>query len=163
LPRVVTDKLPQPREQAEAEVTLAKAVAPPAAIPDNFSPPKAAEATSRGNQNLIRALGLKIGRVVIDAGHGGHDTGMIGPTGLREKDVVLDVGLRLGKLIESKLGAEVIHTREDDRFLELSDRPKAANDAKADLFISIHANAYSSPGVRGVETFYLNFTADPWA
>src|SRR5690606_6949815 len=125
----------------EPEPTLAKAVPPAPSVPANLPPPKPAQATSRGNQSLIRALGLKIGRVVIDAGHGGHDTGMIGPTGLREKDVVLDVSMRLGKLIEAKLGAEVIYTREDDRFVELSDRPKVANNSKADLFISVHANA----------------------
>lgn len=162
LPRVASSA-PPPREP---EVTLAKATAPPAPVrnlPANLAPPKPAEATSRGNQSLIRALGLKIGRVVIDAGHGGHDTGMIGPTGLREKDVVLDVSLRLGKLIEQRLGAEVIYTRQDDRFLDLRDRPKVANDTKADLFVSVHANAYKSASVRGVETFYLNFTADPWA
>jgi N-acetylmuramoyl-L-alanine amidase len=155
----------EPVREPQPQVILAKAVVPAdhPSLPDNLPPPKPAEATSRGNQSLIRALGLKIGRVVIDAGHGGHDTGMIGPTGLREKDVVLDVALRLGKLIETKLGAEVVHTRDDDSFLELSDRPKVANNAKADLFVSVHANAYSSASVRGVETFYLNFTADPWA
>ncbi|MCB1018604.1 MAG: N-acetylmuramoyl-L-alanine amidase [Bryobacterales bacterium] len=144
----------------EPEVHLAKATQP---SPADLAPPKPAEATSRGNQSLIRALGLKIGRVVIDAGHGGHDPGNIGPTGLQEKDVVLDVALRLGKLIESKLGAEVLYTRKDDSFPELKARPKMANDAGADLFISVHANAYSSSSVRGIETFYLNFTADPWA
>jgi N-acetylmuramoyl-L-alanine amidase len=82
---------------------------------------------------------------------------------LQEKDVVLDIALRLGELIKTKIGAEVLYTREDDRFLELSDRPKLANNAGADLFISVHANAYSGSSVRGIETFYLNFTADPWA
>ncbi|MEZ5364634.1 MAG: N-acetylmuramoyl-L-alanine amidase [Bryobacterales bacterium] len=150
----------EPAPAAEAEVHLAKATSP---SPEDLAPPRPAEATSRGSQSLIRALGLKIGRVVIDAGHGGHDPGNIGPTGLQEKDVVLDVAMRLGKLIESKLGAEVLYTRQDDRFLELSQRPKVANDSGADLFISVHANAYSGASVRGIETFYLNFTTDPWA
>ena len=154
---------PQAAPSQEPEVHLAKAEPPPAPVSSELAPPKPAEATSRGSQSLIRALGLKIGRVVIDAGHGGHDPGNIGPSGLQEKDVVLDVSMRLGKLIETKLGAEVVYTRQDDRFLELSDRPKVANDAGADLFISVHANAYSSSSVRGIETFYLNFTADPWA
>jgi N-acetylmuramoyl-L-alanine amidase len=70
-----------------------------------------ANPTSNGERSLIRALGLKIGRIVVDAGHGGHDTGTIGPNGLREKDLTLDVALRLGKLLESRLGAEVIYTR----------------------------------------------------
>jgi N-acetylmuramoyl-L-alanine amidase len=106
---------------------------------------------------------LKIGRVVIDAGHGGHDTGMIGPNGLREKDVVLDIALELGRLVEQKLGAEVIYTRSDDTYLKPSARTKVANEAKADLFISVHANASSVRSVRGIETYYLNLTTDAWA
>ena len=167
----VDEPRPAPRSQgAEIQASALPRVAseplpPPTArqLSKNLPPPKPAQATSRGSQSLIRALGLKIGRVVIDAGHGGHDTGMIGPTGLREKDVVLDVALRLGKLIETRLGAEVMYTRDDDSFLDLRDRPKVANNVKADLFLSVHANAYRSASVRGVETFYLNFTDDPWA
>jgi N-acetylmuramoyl-L-alanine amidase len=128
-----------------------------------LAPPKAADATSRGNRNLVRALGLKVGRVVIDAGHGGHDVGTSGPSGLYEKDVVLDVAVRLGKLIEERLGAEVIYTRTDDRYIKFGDRTKLANDNGADLFISIHANSARSRGVRGVETYYLNLKGDPWA
>src|ERR1035441_8821108 len=76
-----------------------------------------ARPTASGDRSLIRALGLKIGKIVIDAGHGGHDTGTIGPNGLLEKDVVLDVAKRLGRLLESRLGAEVIYTRRDDTFI----------------------------------------------
>jgi N-acetylmuramoyl-L-alanine amidase len=95
---------------------------------------------------------------VIDAGHGGHDTGTIGPHGLMEKDLCLDVALRLGNLIEQKLpGADVIYTRKDDAFVPLEERTRIANDAKADLFISIHANSSQDPSARGVETYYLNF------
>src|SRR5207237_8132304 len=79
--------------------------------------------TASGERSLIRALGLKIGKIVIDAGHGGHDTGTIGPHGLMEKDLVLDVALRLGQLLESKLGAEVIYTRDDDNFVPTESRP----------------------------------------
>lgn len=125
--------------------------------------PRPAKATSRGTQNMIRALGLKIGRIVIDAGHGGHDTGSIGPAGLREKDVVLDISVQLGKLIHEKLGAEVLYTRQDDHFLPLRDRTKVANDVSADLFISVHANSYSVRSVRGIETYYLSLSSDPWA
>ncbi len=125
--------------------------------------PEPADATSRGTHNLIRALGLKVARVVIDPGHGGHDVGSIGPSGLHEKDVVLDVSKRLGKLIEDNLGAEVIYTRSDDTYSRPQDRPKVANKAQADLFISVHANASSIHSVRGVETYYLNFTTDSWA
>lgn len=116
--------------------------------------------TSNGQHSLTRALGLKIGRIVIDPGHGGHDNGTIGPTGLMEKDLCLDVGLRLGRLIEQRLpGAEVIFTRQDDSFVPLEERTAIANQSKADLFLSIHANSSPDNGVRGVETYYLNFSA----
>src|SRR5579883_763870 len=117
---------------------------------------KAARHTSTGNTSLVRALGLKVGRVVIDAGHGGHDQGTSGPHGLLEKDVVLDIALRVGKLIEDRLGAEVIYTRSDDTFVPLEGRTALANEKKADLFLSIHANSSSVPRIAGVETYYLN-------
>ncbi len=112
-----------------------------------------------GERSLIRALGLKIGKIVVDAGHGGHDTGTIGPNGLEEKDLVLDVALKLGKLLEDKLGAEVVYTRDDDTFIPLETRTAIANKEQADLFISIHANSSDDPSARGVETYYLNFTS----
>ncbi|MGB7131890.1 MAG: N-acetylmuramoyl-L-alanine amidase, partial [Candidatus Sulfotelmatobacter sp.] len=118
-----------------------------------------ARPTESGDRSLIRALGLKIGKIVIDPGHGGHDTGTIGPDGLEEKDLVLDVGRRLGKLLESRLGAEVVYTRKDDTFIPLETRTAIANQARADLFVSIHANSSHDPAARGVETYYLNFTS----
>jgi len=123
----------------------------------------AAQPTASGDRSLIRALGLKIGRIVIDAGHGGHDTGTVGPNGLMEKDLVLDVALRLGKLLEEKLGAEVVYTRDDDTFIPLETRTAIANQKQADLFISIHANSSDDASARGVETYYLNFTQDSHA
>jgi N-acetylmuramoyl-L-alanine amidase len=120
-----------------------------------------ASPTSNGDRSLIRALGLKIGKIVIDPGHGGHDTGTIGPNGLEEKDLVLEVGLKLGKLLESRLGAEVVYTRKDDTFIPLETRTAIANQQRADLFISIHANSSRDPDARGVETYYLNFTSSP--
>jgi len=122
-----------------------------------------AKPTADGETSLIRALGLKVGRIVIDAGHGGHDTGTIGPNGLMEKDLVLDVSLRLGKLLQSKMGAEVIYTRDDDTFIPLETRTAIANQHQADLFISIHANSSPDPAARGVETYYLNFNPSPEA
>lgn len=120
---------------------------------------KSARLTSTGESSLVRALGLKINRVVIDPGHGGHDEGTMGPKGLLEKDLVLDVSLRLGKLIEQRLGAEVVYTRTDDTFIPLEGRTELANDKKADLFLSIHANSSpAAPGVTGIETYYLNFS-----
>jgi N-acetylmuramoyl-L-alanine amidase len=136
--------------------------APPVALPaPPVSPveiPKAAKHTSTGNNSLTRALGLKVGRIVIDAGHGGHDQGTEGPKGLLEKDLVLDVAMRLGKLIEDRMGAEVIYTRTDDTFIPLEQRTALANDKKADLFLSIHANSSPYPRIAGIETFYLNFS-----
>jgi N-acetylmuramoyl-L-alanine amidase len=122
-----------------------------------------AKPTASGDRSLIRALGLKIGKIVIDPGHGGHDTGTIGPNGLEEKDLVLDVGRRLGKLLETRLGAEVVYTRKDDTFIPLETRTAVANQARADLFVSIHANSSHDETARGVETYYLNFTSSPEA
>ena len=144
--------------QVLAKLTPPEPSAPPPPAVELVEPPKPASATSRGQRNLIRALGLKIGRVVIDAGHGGHDTGSIGPGGLREKDLVLDIASRLGELIESRLGADVIHTRTDDRFISLEERTKLANISQADLFVSVHANSSRLKNIRGVETYYLSFT-----
>lgn len=118
-----------------------------------------ARPTANGDRSLIRALGLKIGKIVIDAGHGGHDTGTIGPNGIREKDVVLDVGRKLGKMLQQRLGAEVVYTRSDDTFIPLETRTAIANRERADLFVSIHANSSDDPDARGVETYYLNFTS----
>jgi len=168
------------REVAKVEARPAE-IAPPiltsAAAPSPVSPPahpaapavatpthasevaKSARLNSTGEASLVRALGLKINRVVIDAGHGGHDEGTMGPKGLLEKDLVLDVALRLGKLIEQRMGAEVVYTRNDDTFIPLERRTEIANEKKADLFLSIHANSSpAAPRVTGIETYYLNFT-----
>ena len=149
-----------PADQSVAKNVKPKAslrVANGSAKPDLVQPTSAPQPTRDGQSTLTRTLGLKIGRIVIDAGHGGHDTGTIGPTGLMEKDLCLDVALRLGKIIEQKLpGADVIYTRSDDTFIPLEERTNIANQAKADLFISIHANSSHDPGARGIETYYLN-------
>ena len=137
----------------------------PAATGRRSKPPQdagvaAAKADSSGDRSLVRVLGLKLGRVMIDAGHGGKDTGTIGPNGLMEKELVLDVALRLGKLIKKELGAEVVYTRSDDTFIPLEQRTLIANREKADLFISVHANASPEPTATGVETYYFNLNAD---
>jgi len=107
--------------------------------------------------SLTRELGLKINRIAIDPGHGGYDTGTKGPRGLLEKDLCLDVALRLGQLIEKNIAnTEVVYTRKDDRHVPLEERTAIANDANADLFISIHANSSTSREIRGVETYYLS-------
>jgi N-acetylmuramoyl-L-alanine amidase len=142
------------RESPAAGKERAAAREAPAGAPPTPQP------TRNGQHSLTRALGLKIGRIVIDAGHGGHDTGTIGPTGLMEKDLCLDLALRLGKTIQERLpGTEVIYTREDDTFIPLEQRTAIANQAKADLFLSIHANSSRDRQARGVETYYLSFAA----
>ena len=132
--------------------------------PELVQPATSPQPTRDGQSTLTRTLGLKIGRIVIDPGHGGHDTGTIGPTGLMEKDLCLDVALRLGKIIQQKLpGADILYTRSDDTFIPLEERTHIANEAKADLFISIHANSSQDHGARGVETYYLNLRGSPEA
>ncbi|HYM07446.1 MAG TPA: N-acetylmuramoyl-L-alanine amidase [Terriglobales bacterium] len=95
-------------------------------------------------------------RLVLDAGHGGWDLGTVGRKGLMEKDLVLDVVRRLGKLVEDRLGAEVIYTRRDDTYLPLEKRTEIANLAQADLFVSVHANYSDDSAARGSETYYTN-------
>jgi N-acetylmuramoyl-L-alanine amidase len=147
------------------KIALPGAPAPKDTVASAASPrPPASEPkpTRDGQRSLTRMLGLKISRIVIDPGHGGHDTGTIGPHGLMEKDLCLDVALRLGREIEKRLpGAEVIYTRKDDTFVPLEERTEIANNAKADLFISIHANSSHDPDARGIETYYLNFATSP--
>ena len=97
--------------------------------------------------------------MVLDPGHGGHDTGARGPTGLMEKDVVLDLAWRLRRLLQERLGLRVLMTRTEDVFVPLQERTAIANRAKADFFISIHVNGASKRGAVGFETFY--FTREP--
>ena len=100
-------------------------------------------------------------RIVLDAGHGGWDLGTVGRQGLLEKDLVLDVTKRLGKLLESRSGAEVLFTRSGDDYLALDERADIANQAQADLFVSVHANYSNSAAARGVETYYTNLFSAP--
>lgn len=130
-------------------------------VGDPGTPARVAQKTAGGETSLVRALGLGIHRIVIDAGHGGHDSGTLGTGGIEEKDVVLDVALRVGQLLRERLGAEVIFTRSDDTFVPLETRTAIANKAQADLFLSIHANSSPDASARGVETYYLNFTSQP--
>jgi N-acetylmuramoyl-L-alanine amidase len=151
---------PNPRDtlpSANSRKSKSLKAAAPDAKPELVRPASSPQPLRDGQSTLTRTLGLKIGRIVIDPGHGGHDTGTIGPTGLMEKDLCLDVALRLGKIIEQRLpGADVVYTRSDDTFVPLEERTNIANQAKADLFISIHANSSRDTGARGIETYYLN-------
>ena len=126
-------------------------------------PPKAEEVRSQPTPDkptLAHQLGLKIKRIVIDAGHGGKDPGAIGKGGLQEKDVVLKIAKGLKETLVSELGAEVIMIREDDKFIPLEERTAIANTKEADIFISVHANASFNRRASGVETYYLNLTND---
>ena len=100
---------------------------------------------------------------MLDAGHGGWDLGTVGREGLLEKTLVLEVAQRLGSLLENQLGCEVIYTRKEDNYVTLEQRAELANQAKADLFISVHANYSSLVSARGVETYYSSFFSAPEA
>jgi N-acetylmuramoyl-L-alanine amidase len=157
-PKVVAKTLPSPA--VLTPVSRPVPASPAAATPRKIEgpEPKAAARNSNGDRSLTRALGLKLGRVVLDPGHGGHDAGTHGPSGLTEKELVLDVSQRLAMLLEDRLGSEVVLTRTDDTYVPLEGRTRIANEHKADLFLSIHANSSPVKSVTGVETYYLNFT-----
>ena len=150
-----------PRGKAVAKATPIEDVPPPPIRTADIHTTTVPEQARRGTveRSLTRALGLKVRRVVIDAGHGGHDTGTEGAGGLLEKDLVLDVALRLGKLVQERLGAEVVYTRSGDTFIPLEERTRIANQSRADLFLSIHANSSPLRSASGVETYYLSFTS----
>jgi N-acetylmuramoyl-L-alanine amidase len=109
-----------------------------------------------GGLSIARQLGLGVSRIVIDAGHGGHDPGAQG-RGVTEAELVLDVALRLEKLLQRVPGLEVILTRRTDEFIALPERTAIANREAADLFLSIHANANTHAQAHGIETYFLNF------
>ena len=152
--RLVIDVHAQPMAGAKRDLSS------DAASHNGAKAPPEATASQETQLSLARELGLKINRIAIDPGHGGDDTGTMGPHGLLEKNLCLDVALRLGHLIEANIpGAEVVYTRKDDRYVPLEERTAIANGANADLFISIHANSSASREVRGVETYYLSLAA----
>ncbi|NWG14455.1 MAG: N-acetylmuramoyl-L-alanine amidase [Acidobacteria bacterium] len=148
-----------PRRAAAQKTADAATPSRPVDIP---SPAKMASPTSGGNMTMTRVLGLKVTRIVIDPGHGGSDTGTVGRNGLKEKDLVLDVARELKESLEERIGAIVVMTRNDDRFVSLEERTAIANRNKADLFISIHANSSTSRSISGIETYYLHF-ARSWS
>jgi N-acetylmuramoyl-L-alanine amidase len=124
--------------------------------------PTAPSENLNGQFSLARQLGLGISRIVIDAGHGGHDPGARS-NGLNEADLVLDVASRLRTLLEKQPAIEVTMTRQTDVFIPLEQRTAIANREGADLFLSIHANASRNAKARGVETYFLNFASNPEA
>jgi N-acetylmuramoyl-L-alanine amidase len=141
---------------------------PPPPLPTRGSPaaslpaPTVPSANADGHFSIARQLGLGVSRVVIDAGHGGHDPGAKA-NGLNEADLTLDVAMRLKRLLEKQPGIEVVMTREADVFIPLEERTAIANREGADLFLSIHANASRNQQARGIETYFLNFATNPEA
>jgi N-acetylmuramoyl-L-alanine amidase len=125
---------------------------PPRLVLDVMRPP---EATPRDTQPIAGPLRT----IVLDAGHGGHDNGATGPGGLTEKELVLDVTKRVARLVEEKVGIKVLLSRDGDHFVTLKDRTSFANRERADLFVSIHANAHASASQEGVETYFLSSEA----
>jgi N-acetylmuramoyl-L-alanine amidase len=142
---------PAPVEKA-ADVVAAAVPARKTTEVSTTAPPK----NLNGGFSIARQLGLGVSRIVIDAGHGGHDPGAKGK-GITESELVLDVALRLEKLLQKTDGLEVILTRRTDEFIPLPERTAIANREGADLFLSIHANASPNAQARGVETYFLNF------
>ncbi len=142
----------QPRAAADT-------VQPEADAPAKSAPAEPS-ANGRGGFSMARQLGLRVGRIVIDAGHGGRDPGAQGP-GYTEAALTLDIALRLERLLAKESGVEVVLTRRTDEFVALQERTEIANREGADLFISIHANASRNRAARGVESYLLNFASTP--
>ncbi len=175
-PVVIPPPVPEPRAAAslamlpQVRQTIPEtkpAASEPAPLPSKPAgpkslPPAAPESNSNGKFSLSRQLGLSVSRVVIDAGHGGHDPGAHG-NGITESELTLDVALRLEKLLKAQAGVEVVMTRDTDVFIPLEERTAIANREGADLFLSIHANASRNVAARGIETYFLNFAMNPEA
>lgn len=128
-------------------------------MPEKVVVPKLDEKTAGGEKKgktARKSAISKIRRVVVDPGHGGHDPGAVGPSGIQEKDVVLAIGLKLRTLLREELGLDVVMTRSSDVFIPLEERTAIANKVNADLFLSVHANAAPNRSAAGIETYYLN-------
>ena len=151
---------PTPAQQIDAPAAKDAAPLPTRSVTASVPPPSSPSANSDGKFSLARQLGLGISRIVIDAGHGGHDPGA-SANGLTESELTLDIALRLQKLLAKQPGVDVVMTRATDVFIPLEERTKIANREGADLFLSIHANASRNSKARGVETYFLNFATNP--
>ena len=152
LPRAI--RMAAPDHPASTTAATPLRSSNPAAVPVTPA------ANAAGGFSIARQLGLSVSRIVIDPGHGGHDPGVLGK-GLDEATLVLDVALRLEKLLQKEQGVEVVLTRRTDVYVPLEERTEIANRQHADMFLSIHANASRNEDARGVETFYLSFASSP--
>lgn len=160
-PALKRENTPKPPVAAALSVPAAPAAPPPAA-PISTPPPIAPAMNSGGKFSVARQLGLGISRIVIDAGHGGRDPGAIA-FGISESELVLDVALRLEKMLQQRSGFETVLTRKTEEYVALEERTDIANRESADLFLSIHANASANATAHGVETYFLNFALNPQA
>ena len=158
-----TPVVPKPTPTPVASPVVAKPAPSPTSTPATISTdasPLPASSTRRGDYSLPRQLGLRVAKIVIDPGHGGHDPGAMA-NGVTESELVLDVALRLEKLLLQVPGVEVVLTRRSNEFIPLEERTAIANREDADLFLSIHANSHRQPDVRGIESYFLNFASNP--
>jgi len=162
-PEVVAETVPAPVQAKPAEIPKLSEIPGPAKQPEAPKPGDSASAPAAKNGNggfsIARQLGLGVSRIVIDAGHGGHDPGAQA-RGVVEAELVLDIALRVEKLLQKTAGVEVVLTRRTDEFVQLQERTAIANREGADLFLSIHANASSSSQAHGIETYFLNFASN---
>ena len=167
-PEAAGELPPEPEAPEPIQGLTVKAAIPPPAEP----PPARAQAAKKARElrsaarkaptSVAAQLGLKMRRVVIDPGHGGRDTGAIGPHGVREKDVALAIARDLAQRLRA-LGFTVILTRKDDSYVSLDERTRIANQARADLFVSVHCNAARRRTLSGVETWTLNVSSDRYS
>jgi N-acetylmuramoyl-L-alanine amidase len=141
--------------QVTTEVPKEKAV-------DQNETPEMAKTNTTGQYSLARQLGLTVRRIVLDPGHGGHDPGAM-RSGMKEKDITLDVSSKLKTILEQEFGYEVLMTRTTDDFVALEERTAFANSKSADLFVSVHVNSSRNKKAKGIETYYLNFATTPEA
>ncbi len=125
-------------------------------------PPEMAKTNTSGQYSLARQLGLKVRRIVLDPGHGGNDPGAM-RSGMKEKDITLDVSHKLKSILEEEYGYEVLMTRIEDSYVPLEERTAFANSKSADLFVSVHVNSSRNKKAKGIETYYLNFATTPEA
>ncbi|MBJ6801391.1 N-acetylmuramoyl-L-alanine amidase [Geomonas propionica] len=152
--RIIVDVKGDRRQEISAsKEVIESAPAEPKSV-EKVNPPEKPKTVEKGKQAKFKPG--RIRRIVIDPGHGGHDPGAVSPSGTREKDIVLQIGLDLAQKIREELGIDVVMTRSTDVFIELQERTAIANKVGADLFVSIHANASLNHNANGIETYYLN-------
>jgi N-acetylmuramoyl-L-alanine amidase len=151
-----------PEKTATPEKTTQEKAPTQEKTPTSAITPEMAKANTSGQYSLARQLGLTVRRIVIDPGHGGHDPGAM-RSGMKEKDITLDVSQKLKSILEDEYGYEVLMTRHDDDYVALEERTAFANSKSADLFVSVHVNSSRNKRAKGIETYYLNFATTPEA